>query len=495
MEPHADLRPLAAVLAPLVAAALVLASGRRPNLRDLWSPLAAVAGLGLLASMLPEVRSGTLPASAPLEIAPGFALRLRADPLGLLFAMLACGLWVVTAVYNVGYMRGAGEKRQTGYFAAFAVCVSSAVGVALAANLVTFLLFYEVLTVATWPLVAHKRTGEAVSAGRQYLAYTLGAGQLLLVAVVATAWIAPGAEFRPGGFLAGRADAGGLLLLFGLFVAGCGVKAAIMPLHGWLPAAMVAPTPVSALLHAVAVVKAGTFGILRVVGYVFGVDLLRELGADRVLAAAAVATILLASLRALGESELKRRLAYSTVSQLSYIVLGAAVGSAAALAGAMFHVAAHGVMKITLFFCAGSLYVRTHRTRVGELDGIGRRMPVTMGAFAVGVLGLAGIPAFAGFVGKWDLGVGSIEAGQGAFVAVLVLSGLLNVAYFFPIVYAAFFGGEGRVRFDEGSPALWVPLALTAVATIVLGLAPSAGLGFHDLAWQAARSVVGGGRP
>jgi multicomponent Na+:H+ antiporter subunit D len=495
MEPYGDLRPLAAVLAPLAAAILVLVTGRRPNLRDAWSPLAALAALGILVSMLPEVRAGIEPASSPLRIAPFFALRLRADALGLLFGLLASGLWAVTAVYNVGYMRGAGEKRQTGYYAAFAVCVSSAVGVALAANLVTFLLFYEVLTVATWPLVAHKRTEEAVSAGRRYLAYTLGAGQLLLVAVVATAWIAPGAEFTPGGFLDGQASRGLLLLLFGLFAAGCGVKAAVMPLHGWLPAAMVAPTPVSALLHAVAVVKAGTFGILRVVGWVFGVDLMRELGADRILAAAAVVTILLASVRALGEDEIKRRLAYSTVSQLSYIVLGAAVGSAAALAGAIFHVAAHGVMKITLFFCAGSLYVKEHVTRVSELGGIGRRMPVTMGAFAVGALGLAGIPAFAGFVGKWSIGVGAFESGQGWVIAILVLSGLLNVAYFFPIVHAAFFGGEGRPGFGEGPPALWVPLALTALASILLGLFPAAGPGFFDLAWQAALGAVRGGQP
>lgn len=495
MEGIGDPRPLAAVLAPLVAAALVLASGRRPGLRDAFSPLGALAALGLLVSMLPEVRAGLEPASAPLLIAPGFALRLRADALGLLFGLLAAGLWAVTAVYNVGYMRGAGEERQTGYYAAFAVCVSSALGVALAANLPTFLVFYEVLTVATYPLVAHKRTAEAVSAGRRYLAYTLGAGQLLLVAVVGAAFLAPGAEFAPGGFLAGRAAPGLLLLLFGLFAAGCGVKAAVMPLHGWLPAAMVAPTPVSALLHAVAVVKAGTFGLLRVVGWVFGVDLMRDLGADRLLGAAAVVTILVASLRALGEDELKRRLAYSTVSQLSYIVLGAAVGSAAALAGAIFHVAAHGVMKITLFFCAGSLYVKEHAVRISDLGGVGRRMPVTMGAFAVGALGLAGIPAFAGFVGKWSIGAGALDAGQGWLIAVLVLSGLLNVAYFFPIVNAAFFGGEGRPRFAEASPALWVPLALTAAASVLLGLFPSAGPAFLDLAWQAARSVTAGGRP
>jgi multicomponent Na+:H+ antiporter subunit D len=255
---------------------------------------------------------------------------------------------------------------------------------------------------------------------------------------------------------------------------------------------MVAPTPVSALLHAVAVVKAGTFALVRVVGWVFGVDLMSELGLDAVLVAAAAATILLASLRALGEPSLKRRLAYSTVGQLSYIVLGAGLGSAAALAGAMFHLAAHACMKITLFLCAGSIYARTHRSEVGELAGLGRRMPITMGAFALASLGLAGMPALAGFVSKWHLGAGALDAGHGAVIAVLLVSGLLNVAYLVPISHAAFFAGEGRFRFAEGSPTLWVPLAATALASLALGLAPSAGLAFYDLAWQAAGSLAGG---
>jgi multicomponent Na+:H+ antiporter subunit D len=254
---------------------------------------------------------------------------------------------------------------------------------------------------------------------------------------------------------------------------------------------MVAPAPVSALLHAVAVVKAGTFALVRVVGWVFGVDLMRELRLDVVLVSAAAVTILLASLRALGEPSLKRRLAYSTVGQLSYIVLGAGLGSAAALAGAMFHMAAHGCMKITLFLCAGSIYARTHKSEVSELAGVGRRMPVTMGAFAVASLGLAGVPALAGFVSKWNLGAGALDAGHAAVVAVLVMSGLLNVAYFVPISHAAFFRGEGRVRFDEASPAIWVPLSATALASLALGLAPSTGLAFYELAWQAARSVTG----
>jgi multicomponent Na+:H+ antiporter subunit D len=490
-----DPRPLAATLIPVAAALLVMATARRPRLRDAWSPIAALASFALLVSLLPDVLEGHEPSTAVIALAPGFSLRLKADAFGLLFALLASGLWTLASVYNVAYMRATREPHQTGYHACFALCVGAALGVALAANLVTFFVFYEVLTLATYPLVAHRRTPEAVASGRKYLVYTLAAGQVLLVAVVAAAALSPGAEFRPGGFLAGTAPAPLLALLFVLFLAGCGVKAALMPLHAWLPAAMVAPTPVSALLHAVAVVKAGTFGCVRVVGWVFGVDLMRELGADVALASAAAATILLASLRALGEQNLKRRLAYSTVSQLSYVLLGAGLGSAAALAGAMFHMAAHGVMKITLFFCAGSIYVRTHLTEIPDLAGVGRRMPVTMSAFAAGALGLAGLPALAGFVSKWNLGLGSLDAGHGGFIAVLAVSGLLNAAYLFPIAYSAFFGGDGPVRFQEPSAALWLPLAATAVAAVALGLAPGAGLHLHDLAWQAARDVVGGGRP
>ena len=486
-----DVRPLLGVLWPALGAMLIGASGRRPNLRDAWSVLAALGACAVLSSMLTEVLAGREPATAVVALAPGFALHLKADAFGLLFALLSSGLWVLASVYNVGYMRAEREAHQTSYYAWFAVCVSAALGIALAANLVTFFLFYEVLTLATWPLVTHKRSAEAVAAGRKYLAYTLGAGQLLLLAVVGAATLAPGAEFRPGGFLAGTAPPTVLWLLFVLFIAGCGVKAAIMPLHAWLPAAMVAPTPVSALLHAVAVVKAGTFGCVRVVGWVFGVDLMRALGADVALATAAAVTIVLASVRALGEENLKRRLAYSTIGQLSYIVMGAGLGSPAALAGAMFHMAAHGFMKITLFFCAGSVAVRTHKTEIPELAGVGRRMPVTMGAFAVAALGLAGTPALAGFVSKWNLGLGAFEAGHGVFVAVLLLSGLLNAAYFFPIAYAAFFGGTGRLRFDEASPALWLPLAATALVSIVLGLVPGAGLRFYQLAWHAAASVTG----
>jgi multicomponent Na+:H+ antiporter subunit D len=422
----------------------------------------------------------------------------------MVFALLASSLWVLTTVYSIGYMRSGGYEHQTSYFASFAVCVSSAIGIAFAANLATFFVFYEILTIATYPLVVHRRTPEAISGGRKYLVYTLLAGQVLLVAVVWTAHLAPGATFQPGGFLAGAASPWALRVLFALFILGVGVKAAIMPLHGWLPAAMVAPTPVSALLHAVAVVKAGTFGCLRIVGWVFGVRLMDELGVGVVLALAAAATILLASIRALGENHLKRRLAYSTVSQLSYIVLGAALGSVHAIVGAVFHIVAHGFMKITLFFCAGSIYTKTHKEYIRELDGLGRAMPVTFAAFALGALGLAGMPLVAGFLSKWNLGLGALEAKEPVYVGVLVLSGLLNFAYFFPIVHAAFFRGERtELRFAEPSSFVWVPLAVTAVVSVILGVAPNLGLSLYELAWRAAESLVapgaillaGGGSP
>jgi multicomponent Na+:H+ antiporter subunit D len=494
LEPIPSLRPLAAVGVSLAAALLIVLSRRRPNLRELWSLAAAVVKLGIVTSMLPSVLAGSTFETRLMPLVPGLTLHLRTDPFGMVFALLASGLWVLTTIYSIGYMRSGGYENQTGYFSSFAVCMSSAIGIAFAANLITFFVFYEILTIATYPLVVHNRDRESVAAGRKYLAYTLIAGQALLVAVVWCAQLAPEAGFRPGGFLAGRASPPVLTAIFVLFVVGVGVKAAIMPLHGWLPAAMVAPTPVSALLHAVAVVKAGAFGCVRIVGFVFGVDLVHELGLDRALAIAAAVTILLASVRALGETHLKRRLAYSTVSQLSYIVLGAALGSVHALVGAIFHIAAHGFMKITLFFCAGSIYTRTHKESIRDLDGLGREMPVTFAAFTVGALGLAGMPLFAGFLSKWNLGLGALESGHPVYLFVLVLSGLLNFAYFFPIVHAGFFRGPKRaIRFAEPGAALWLPLAATATISIVLGVYPDAGFALYQLAWRAAESVVGGG--
>ena len=494
-----ELRPLLAVVVSLVAAGAVMLTPRgRPNLREAWTFVAAIVKAALVLSLVPATLAGELVETAPLELAPGVALHLRVDALGLLFALVASMLWVVTSLYSVGYMRTLAAPHQRGYFASFAVCVSAAVGIAFSANLLTFFVFFEILTIATYPLVVHKRNGEAKASGRKYLSYTLVAGQCLLVAVLWVSHMLPGAEFTPGGFLAAAADNGaistrGLQGLFVLFMLGVGVKAGLMPIHAWLPAAMVAPTPVSALLHAVAVVKAGVFGVLRVTGFVFGPELVTQLGVGLWLAAIAAITIIVASVIALGQDNLKRRLAYSTVGQLSYIVLGAALATPAATLGATIHIAAHAFMKITLFFCAGSIYAHTHKTKVSELDGLGRQMPVTFAAFTIASLGLAGVPLFAGFVSKWNLAKGALEADQWPLVLVLMTSGLLNIAYFFPIVVRGYFGARDKaVRVDEAPMPLLLPPVFAAAMTVLLGVAPNAGPGFYALAERVSASMTAG---
>jgi NADH-quinone oxidoreductase subunit L/multicomponent Na+:H+ antiporter subunit D len=443
----ADPRPLIAVLVSLVAVGAILASRRRPNVREGWTLLAAVGKFAVVASMLPGVLAGEVYVTDLGVLLPGEApvsFLLRADPLGMLFATLASLLWIVTSLYSIGYMRGLGEHAQTRYFASFAASLAAAVGVAFGGNLVTVFVFYELLTVATYPLVTHDETAEARAAGRKYLAYTFGGGVAVLAGTVLVYVLAGTVAFEPGGIAAlGTADPTPARAAFALLAGGFGVKAALMPLHSWLPDAMVAPTPVSGLLHAVAVVKSGVFGIARVVLEVFGPETVADIGAGVPLAAVAAATLLIASVIALRKDNLKRRLAYSTVSQLSYIVLGLGVGVYAgggrALIGGLLHIPAHAFMKLTLFFCAGAIHVETHTDDISEMAGIGRRMPLTMAAFGVAAAGMAGIPLIAGFVSKYYLLVGSVGAGGTVFAVALLVSGVLNVAYFWPIVYAAFF--------------------------------------------------------
>lgn len=489
-----SLLPLLAVLVSLAAVPAILLSARKPNLREFWTLAASLAKFGIVLALLPAVLNGRAAETRLFELAPGVRFALKADAAGVFFALVASALWILTSVYNIGYLRGLKERMQTRYYAAFAVCLSATIGVAFAANLLTFVVFYEILTVATYPLVVHKETEEAIRAGRKYLAYTLSAG-VLLIAATALAWLAAGRlEFVPGGFLAGASVSEGTLkALFLLLLGGVGVKASIMPLHGWLPTAMVAPTPVSALLHAVAVVKSGVFGVVRVTGFVFGPRLMAELGLGAILTGFAAATILVASLLAFREDNLKRRLAYSTVGHLSYIVLGTALIAPAALAGGLLHLAFHATLKITLFFCAGAIYVSLRRDKISDLDGVGKVMPWTMGAFTLGAIGLAGIPPLNGFASKWVLGSGALQAGRPAALALLVLSGILNAGYFFPIVRRAFFKtGSFPPGAREAAPALVVPLVLTAGLSLALGLYPDLVFRFYDLAAAVAASVFGG---
>jgi NADH-quinone oxidoreductase subunit L/multicomponent Na+:H+ antiporter subunit D len=367
----------------------------------------------------------------------------------LLFALLASFLWIPTSLYSIGYMRGLDEENQTRYFAAFAGSLSATMGIAFASNLVVLFVFYELLTVATYPLVAHDEDDEARAAGRKYLTYTFGGGVAVLAGTVLVYIAAGTVGFSAGGIegLTTETSTNVARLAFLLLAGGFSVKAAVMPLHSWLPDAMVAPTPVSGLLHAVAVVKSGAFGVARVVLDVFGPDAVAEIGTGVPLAALAAFTFIVASIIALRKDNLKRRLAYSTIAQLSYIVMGLALLTPTALVGGLLHIPAHAFMKLTLFFCAGAIHVETHTDDISKMAGIGKRMPLTMAAFGVASLGMAGIPLLAGFVSKWYLLVGSFDAGNAVFAFALLLSGVLNIAYFWPIVYQAFF--ETRDESDE----------------------------------------------
>lgn len=494
MEIIGSSKPILAVLISWGAAVLVLLSGKRPNLRETWTLLASAAKFLLVLSMVRPILGGKELEFTLLALSPGISLQLRADAFGLYFALLASGLWIATSVYSIGYMRGLKEHAQTRYFFCFALALSSTIGVAFSANLLTLFLFYEILTISTYPLVAHKETPEALAAGRKYLAYLLTSAAVILLAIAYTYALAGSLDFVAGGFLKGKGGSAILALLFWAFILGFGTKAGFMPIHEWLPSAMIAPTPVSALLHAVAVVKAGVFCCLRTIDYVFGPCLLAELKLGFALSFFVSFTIIAASLLALAQDNLKRRLAFSTISQLSYIVLGAALLTPKALMGGILHIVFHGFMKITLFFCAGAIFVKTGKEKISEMNGIGRQMPLTLGAFALGALGMAGIPPLCGFISKWYLSLGAMEAEEVVFVFILMTSALLNVAYFFPIIYNGFFKkapGEEPSRWAEASGWMVAPIWACALMSVVLGFNPDAFYRFHQIASLAVRNILG----
>ncbi len=462
---------------------------RRVALRTTLNLAGAVLKLALVGVMIWGVFHG-VHYEARLPLLPGLDLVLRADPLAMLFVVLSSFLWLVTTVYAIGYLEGSPHRSR--FFGFFSLCVTATVGVALAGNLITFLLFYELLTLATYPLIVHRGTDEARRAGRTYLIYTIAGGALLLIGTVWLYTLSGTLAFTSRGFLSGL-DAslhGALAVIFVLLIAGLGVKAALIPLHGWLPQAMVAPAPVSALLHAVAVVKAGAFGIVRVLHDVYGIQFAAGLGLTLPLAMLAAATVVYGSLRALFQDDLKRRLAFSTVSQVAYIVLGIAIAGPLAVVGGLVHLVHQGLMKITLFFCAGNLAETLGIHKISEMDGVGRRMPWTMTAFSIGALGMIGVPPTVGFISKWYLGLGALETGQGWVIAVLAGSSLLNAAYFLPILYAAWFkapAGDWPAERDFGRRetawALLAPSLLTAFLTLAFGLLALAP--FSPLQWAS----------
>lgn len=490
METINSLYPGLAVLVSLIAAVLILVSGKRPNIRDGVSVVAGIIKFGIVASMIPVIMSGKLIELKLWEALPNLPIMFRVDAFGLLFGLTASFLWIFTTFYSIGYMRSLKEHAQTRFFFFFAIAISSAIGIAFSGNLFTLFIFYELLTVSTYPLVVHIETKEAMSAGRKYLLYLLTAGVFLFFSIVTVYYYTGTTDFAFGGILANKGIPDIMLkLLFATFMIGC-AKAAFIPLHSWLPTAMIAPTPVSALLHAVAVVKAGVFTATRIILYVFGIDVMKETGLALMMAFFVSFTIIVASLFALTQDNLKKRLAYSTISQLSYVVLGIVMLSPAGITGGMMHILNHAFMKITLFFCAGALIVAAGKEKISEMAGIGRQMPFTMIAFTIGALGMAGTPPIAGFVSKWYMLLGSMQIDQIPLLLVLLGSTLLNIGYFVPVIITAFFKKpEKELSYKEAPLFMLIPLVITAIISLAIGIMPEEPLALVQL---AVENLTGG---
>ena len=470
------------LLIPSLGGIGIAVLGRSPNTREAVTLVTAITLFVLVISLLQEVLAGGRPTLSLTEVMPGLPLVLEIEPLGMLFGCVASGLWIINSLYSIGYMRGHDEPNQTRFYICFAIAIASTMGIAFAGNMFTLFIFYEILTLSTYPLVAHKQNAEARSGARIYLGLLIGTSiGFQLVAIIWT-WFAAGTlDFTVGGILRDKIDPTFLPFLLALYMFGIG-KAALMPFHRWLPSAMVAPTPVSALLHAVAVVKAGVFTVLKVVIYIFGIDLLADTGASTWLIWVASFTLLAASLVAMSKDNLKARLAYSTISQLAYIVLGAALASSLGILGGAMHIATHALGKITLFMCAGAIYVATHKTEISDMRGLGRTMPFTFAAFCIGALSIIGLPPLAGTWSKWYLALAAADSGLILVVAVYMVSSLLNVAYLMPIVARGFYAPTsettpqavgaavtpGRGRIAEAPLLCVLPPCLTALGCLIL---------------------------
>lgn len=472
------------IVLPLVMTLAIVAAGNRPNVREAVTIGTSLILLYFVINLYQGLMAGEKIEVFWWELMPALQISFTIEPLGMIFALIASFLWIVTTVYSIGYMRSHKEENQTRFYACFAIAIGSVMGIAFADNLFTLFIFYEILTLSTYPLVTHSGTEAAKKGGRVYLGILLSTSIVFFLLAIVLTWIVSGTQvFTPGGVFDANVNTTVVGAILMLFVFGIG-KAAIMPFHRWLPAAMVAPTPVSALLHAVAVVKAGVFTILKVCVYIFGIDLLAVLPTTQFLLYLAGASVLLASLIAMRQDNLKARLAYSTISQLSYITLGALLASPSAVIGSSMHIATHAFGKITLFFCAGAIFVSAHKTKISEMRGLGRQMPITMAAFFIASLSIIGVPPTGGTWSKWFLLLGTLETEQWVLMIVLLISSLLNIAYLLPISVHAFFpnflsgketGGERllvKSQIKEAPLPSLIALSITAVACVVVFIYP-----------------------
>ena len=508
-------KPMWAIIWPSAVALLILFFGKRPNVRESCTFIGSVVLCYTVLSMSPAVLKYGPIQFIWFNLLPNIDFAFKVDALGMIFATTSSCLWILVSIYSIGYMRTLKEHAQTRFYFSFALALLGAMGIAFASNLVTMFVFYEILTISTYPLVAHEESPEAISAGHKYLAYLLTGGVFFLIAILVTYFLVGTTDFSYQGILNPALSSTSKLTLqivFFCFLIGF-AKAAWMPLHSWLPSAMVAPTPVSALLHAVAVVKAGVFGIIRLVCHVYGLDLMHTLGLGLVLAAIAAFTMMVANFYAIGQNNLKRMLAYSTINQLSFIILGVALLSPMSITGAMLHIPFHGFMKITLFLCAGAITAITGKRAISELAGVGRVLPVTLGAFLVGAFGMCGAPPLAGFISKWHVALGAVESGYLFFLLIVVVGSLLDVVYFFPVIRRAFFAkvpvsetlkGDLEEKVEvytekkgsiENRNILYlfmiVPLAITAIFSILLCLFPNI-FNIYELAQMAVNNTFGG---
>lgn len=464
---------LAAIMLPLIGAMLVLLAAARPNLREFFSIATAVVLCVDLVWLASHVFDGDMPSLVLAEPIPGFSLTLAVEPLGMLFALIAGFLWLVTTIYAIGYMRGHNEQNQTRFYTFFAIAIAAAMGVAFAGDLLMLFVCYELLTFSTYPLVTHVGTPKARAGGRIYLGVLVGTSMsMLLLAIILTALEAGTLSFVSGGIFSDASTTMMLGMLLALFVFGIG-KAALMPFHFWLPAAMVAPTPVSALLHAVAVVKAGVFSIMKISIYIFGIERMATLPAAEMLGYVAGFTIVVASLIAFSKDNLKARLAYSTISQLSYVVLGSLLAVQAGVIGGTMHIVMHAFGKITLFFCAGAILIATNKSKVSELDGLGKDMPWTMTAFFIASLSIAGLPPAGGVWSKWLLAQATVETGQWVLLSVLLVSTLLNIGYLLEIPVRGFFKRSiDDHRYNEAPATCLLAIGVAVLMTVLLFFIP-----------------------
>lgn len=453
---------------------IVLVGERNKNLRDSVTLVTSILLFLTVLAIYTDFLRGEVPLVVLAEPINGLTLALQVEPLGLLFSLVCSFLWILTSIYSIGYMRSQQEDHQTRFYAFFALAIAATMGVAFSADMFSMFVFYELITLLTYPLVTHSGTEKAKRAGRLYLGYLLGTSICLQLLAVVWIWLVTGTvDFTRGGIF--EEDVSGVMvgILFAMYIFGIG-KAAIMPFHRWLPAAMVAPTPVSALLHAVAVVKAGVFCILKITVYIFGLELLTVTNASEWIMYVAGATILLASLIALKQDNLKARLAYSTISQLSYVVLGAMLVNPAAITGAGMQIAMHAFGKITLFFCSGAIMIASRKTEVSEMGGIGRSMPITMTAFLIGSFSIIGLPPTGGMWSKWFLALGTLEAGHYLLLAILLVSSLLNVAYLLMIPIRGFFSSttDNKSEIREAPLPCLLAIGISSLGCILLFIFP-----------------------